>query len=195
MQKVSKQLATNSDPFFLQFWASWVELSLHAKFQVRKQDKKNFSGWPKLKINGNLSPAWISLGWAELGNKTWVFSVKLHQDFAWKIFSEKKFRGIYSSIIPGEDKTCTLGQNGEEKWYTANFPYFGQKLFIFFSFFEKLQLKYAIKCNYQGGLGWEVNFLRFPLSCELEKLWGRKLVRFKKQLPLKQALLMLGQLR
>ena len=36
----------------------------------KKQEKKTFSGWPaKPYINANLSPAWISLAWGELGNK------------------------------------------------------------------------------------------------------------------------------
>ena len=134
MQKVSKQLASNSDPFFLQFWASWVELSLHAKFQVRKQDKTNFSGWPKLKINGNLSPAWISLGWAELGNKTWVFSVKLHQDFDWKIFFEKKFRVIYSSIIQGRIKPVHQDKMEKKTGTQLIFPILGKNCSFFFIF-------------------------------------------------------------
>ena len=47
----------------------------------------------------------------------------------------------------------TFGQNGEENLYMANFLFLFWQKIIFFAIFEKLQLKNAIKSNYQGGLG------------------------------------------
>ena len=70
-------------PFFLHFWASWVKLRLHEKFQLPRLAKTTqlyFSGWlagrpAKPEINANLSPALSAGAWAELG-KNYVRATK-----------------------------------------------------------------------------------------------------------------------
>ena len=63
---------------------------------------------------------------------------------------------------------------GKKNWYKANFSYFVAKI-DFFTFFEKLQLKNAIKSNYQGGLGQEFKLFWFQLSQEQKLFRGKNL--------------------